>query len=160
MIELNVVAMAALTRALLPGMIARAQSGKTRAGVIIVSSTAGFSPIPYLGTYAATKAFDLFYGEALAEELRGEPVDVLVLCPGPTRTEAGETSGIPLDRIPGAALPGDVAREAINALGRRTVLVPGPGGRLVADPLMAPRRLVTGGVGQVMRFVNRRYGRP
>ncbi len=82
----NVVAVVALTRALLPGMIERARRDGRGAGVIIVSSTAAFAPVPFFATYAASKTFDLHYGEALAEELRGEPVSVLVVCPGATNT--------------------------------------------------------------------------
>ncbi|MBV8165351.1 MAG: SDR family NAD(P)-dependent oxidoreductase, partial [Alphaproteobacteria bacterium] len=59
MAEVNVVAPVVLTRALLPGMLDRARSRGTRAGVIIVSSVVGFGPMPRLATYAATKAFDL-----------------------------------------------------------------------------------------------------
>ncbi len=157
-IGVNVVAMAALTRALLPGMIARARQGGHRAGLIIVSSTTAFGPVPYLAAYSASKAFSLYYGEALAEELRAEPVDVLVLCPGPTRTDGVSSSGIPVGRMPGAPRPEQVARRALKALGRRTVLATGWTGRLVLEPLLPPHRAVTAGLGQVMRLVNRRYG--
>ena len=62
-----------------PGMLARARSEGRRAGLIIVSSGAAFTPLPYFATYAASKAFDFVLAESLAEELRGEPVDVLAL---------------------------------------------------------------------------------
>src|ERR1700733_4358660 len=64
-IMVNCFAPVALTRALLPGMIAR------KAGAVInVGSTASFQPVPYMATYGATKAFVLSFSEALAEEVR------------------------------------------------------------------------------------------
>src|SRR5690349_7451808 len=51
-IELNVTALVALTRLFLPAMIARATGT-----IINVASTAAFQQIPYMATYAATKAF-------------------------------------------------------------------------------------------------------
>lgn len=147
----NVVAVATLTRGLLPGMIERARRNGRRAGVIVVSSTAAFAPVPYFATYAATKAFDLHYGEALAEELRGEPVDVLVLCPGATRTAFGSRAGYD-GGIPGAADPAEVAAQALRALGRRTVCVTGLIEPAAFAPLLAPRRLFTGLLGAGMRL--------
>lgn len=158
-IELNVVAMAALTRALLPGMITRAKRDGTRAGLIVVSSTTAFAPVPYFTTYAASKVFALYYAEGLAEELRGEPVDVLALCPGATRTKFGDRAGFSPGILPGAADPDSVAHEALAALGRRTVLVTGRANRMAFDPLLLPHRVATGSLGRVMRFVDRRFRR-
>ena len=42
--------MAELTRALLPGMIARAERDGRRAGVILLSSSLAFTPTPFFGT--------------------------------------------------------------------------------------------------------------
>lgn len=148
---LNVVAVLGLTRELLPGMIARAAAADRRAGLVIVSSTAAFSPVPYFATYAASKAFGLSLAEALAEETRGEPVDVLALCPGATRTDFAARSGFGRRSPPGAADPGAVARKALDALGDRTVLVTGPLGRAALRPCLAPRRIVTGTLARAMR---------
>jgi NAD(P)-dependent dehydrogenase (short-subunit alcohol dehydrogenase family) len=93
-VELNVVTPLVLTRAFLPDMLARARAEGRRAGLIIVSSTAAFAPLPYFATYAASKAFDHVLAERLAEELSGEPVDVLALCPGATRTEFRRRAGL------------------------------------------------------------------
>jgi uncharacterized protein len=81
-IDLNVTALVALTRLLIPAMVAR------RHGTIInVASTAAFQAVPFMTTYAATKAFVLSFTEGLAGELAGSGVGVLALCPGPVRTE-------------------------------------------------------------------------
>ena len=55
--------------------------------IVNVASMAGFQPIPYFSTYAATKAFMLHFTEGMAVEARGTGVTVTALCPGPVRTE-------------------------------------------------------------------------
>jgi uncharacterized protein len=147
---LNVVAVVDLTRRLLPGMLERARAARRNAGVIIVSSTVAFAPVPFFATYAASKTFDLQFTEALAEELRGEPVDVLALCPGATRTKFGEAR---IQRGYGVSEPRDVAAEGLAALGRETVRVTGRLNQAALRPVVLPRRLVTGAVGLAMRFV-------
>jgi len=152
---LNVVAVVDLTRRLLPGMLQRARAARRRAGMIVVSSTAAFAPVPHFATYAASKAFDLQFAEALAEELRGEPVDVLALCPGATRTDFGTRSGLS-GSVPGAADPGDVAAQGLAALGRQTVHVAGLLNQAALGPVVLPRRLISGAVGLAMRLATGR----
>jgi hypothetical protein len=78
----NVVALTSLTRHVLPQMIA-----KRRGGILNVSSSAGFVPVPGSAVYAATKAYVTSFSEALRAELHGTGVSVCALCPGPVRTE-------------------------------------------------------------------------
>ncbi len=155
MVEVNVVAVVTLTRALLPAMLARAAADGRRAGIVIVGSTASFQPVPYLATYCATKAFDLFYAEALAGELKGEPVDVLALCPGVTATSFLGRAGF-RGELPGhAASPERVAREGLAALGKKPVHVVGALNRLGAFLAQrSPRAIVVAMAGRHMR---RRY---
>jgi short-subunit dehydrogenase len=80
-VDLNVRPLIALTHALAPGMVA-AQRG----GVINVASTAAFQPLAGANVYAASKAFVLFFSEALALELRKTGVTVTAACPGPVGT--------------------------------------------------------------------------
>jgi len=63
---------------------ARAARGK--GGIINVASNASFQPLPYMATYAATKAFVLHFSEAVHHELTGRGVHVMATCPGPTTT--------------------------------------------------------------------------
>ena len=63
------------------------------AHVVTVSSMGGFLPVPGQAVYGATKAFDLFLGEALYVEMREHGVDVLVVEPGATETEFQEVAG-------------------------------------------------------------------
>lgn len=87
MVQVNVVALARLTRLFLPGMLER-----NRGGIINVGSTAAFQPGPYMAVYYATKAFVLSFSEALAEEVRRSNVKISCLCPGPTVTEFGDVA--------------------------------------------------------------------
>ena len=51
-----------------------------------------------------------------------------------------------------------MARRALDAVGRRTVLVTGRFSDKVIDPLLLPHRVMTGGLGHVMKRVARRFG--
>ena len=87
-VALNVSALHSLCLAAAPGMVRT-----RRGGIINVASTAAFQPIPYMATYAATKAFVLSLSEGLAGELARYGVRVMALCPGATRTEFGGVAG-------------------------------------------------------------------
>src|SRR6266581_957292 len=140
-IRLNVMALMRLTRAALPGMIARG-----RGAVINVSSLAAFVPGPYDATYGATKAFVNSFTEALHEELRGTGVRVQALCPGFTHTEFQQRAGIDVSTIPTWAwmTPEAVVEASLAALRRgQIVCVPGLMNRLLVLLIgAAPRRLV------------------
>ncbi len=77
MLQLNNAAVVELTYSLLPLLMEHPQ-----AGIINVSSTAGFQPIPYASLYAATKSFLTSFSLGLQEELRSSRVSVVTLCPG------------------------------------------------------------------------------
>jgi short-subunit dehydrogenase len=88
MLEVNVVALTELTRALLPGMVAR-----RRGRIMQVASIAAYQPGPRMAVYFATKAYVLSLGEALAYELRNTGVTVTTLCPGATATNFFNAAG-------------------------------------------------------------------
>jgi short-subunit dehydrogenase len=117
MVQVNCVAPVVLTARLLPALKLRG-----RGAVIVVGSIAGHQPLPLHGVYAATKAFDQFFGEALWAELRGSGIDVLVLEPGSTATEFHDVAGeVP---HPGAP-PEAVVRTALDALGQQPSVIHG-----------------------------------
>jgi hypothetical protein len=106
---------------------------RRRGWVLVVASTASFQPVPYITTYAATKAFDRFFALGLAAEVARFGVRVTALCPGPTESEFVDVAhGTVLKGRASQSAP-DVARAAIVALarGRRTI-VPYFGGRFTA----------------------------
>ena len=129
-LDVNVTALVELTRAALPGLLAR-EAG----GIINVGSTAGYLPGPYSAVYGATKAFVRSFTEAIHEELRATPVHVLLLAPGVTSTEFQEVAGVPEGAFP-PALTGtadEVARAGLEAFAaRRPVCVPAVADRVVA----------------------------
>ena len=157
--EVNVVATVDLTRRLLPGMLERAKSSGQRAGLINLSSTLAFQPLPFLSTYAASKMFVLMYTQGLASELQCQPVDVLALCPGATRTAFGKRAGFAFGSFPGAAAPETVARQALDALGKRPVHVVGRLSRAALRPGLAAQHLVTRTLGVAMRTLGQRVRR-
>lgn len=120
-IDVNLKAPLELTRALLPDMLSRAEATGGRAGLINVSSSTAFVPVPNFAVYAASKAFILSWTEALTAELRGKPIDVLAFCPGAIDTGFGSAAGFS-QRIPGAMSPAAAARAALAALGRTNTL--------------------------------------
>ena len=89
MINLNVVALTALTRFFLPEFVKR-NSGK----VLNVSSTASFLPGPLQAVYDATKSYVTFFSNAIAEELYDTNITVTTLMPGATDTEFARVSGM------------------------------------------------------------------
>jgi uncharacterized protein len=128
MIQLNVTSLTALTRLLLPPMLAR-----NRGGILNVGSTAGFQPGPLMTVYYATKAYVLSFTEGLAEEVSGSALKITCLAPGPTHTEFAAQAAITGTRLfkRGTMTAEDVARigfEGWNA-GKRLV-IPGLQNRL------------------------------
>jgi short-subunit dehydrogenase len=141
LVKVNVIALLALTRAFLPGMIAR-----RRGRILNVGSTAGFVPGPFMAVYYASKAFVNSFTEALSYELRGTGVTVTVSCPGATATEFAAVAGNErslLFRL-GAADAADVAREGYRAMMRGDPLVVhGLKNRLLIQSLrVSPRRTI------------------
>ena len=129
-IRVNVEALYRLTRAILPGMVA-----KKRGGVLNIASIVAFQAIPYWTTYAATKAFVLAFGEGLAYELRDSGVRVVTVCPGFTSTGLYADSGVPglAGRLLPFAKPETVVRAALAAYDAgRVVRVVGFVNRLLA----------------------------
>ena len=142
-IRVNIEALYALTRAVLPGMVAR-----KRGGILNVASVVAFQAIPYWTTYAATKAFVLAFGEGLAYELRGSGVRVVTVCPGFTKTGLYAESGVPglAGRLLPHALPEEVVRAALSAYDQ---------GRVVRVVGLANQVLVLAGA-LTPRFILRR----
>jgi short-subunit dehydrogenase len=82
MIDLNITALAHLTRLIIPGMISRG-FGK----ILNVASLAAFQPGPSMSVYFASKAFVLSFSQALNNELKDKGITVTALCPASTETD-------------------------------------------------------------------------
>jgi uncharacterized protein len=81
MIDLNIKSLTKLSHLFVRPMVARG-SGR----ILNVASTAAFQPGPTMAVYYATKAYVLFLGEAMSNELEGTGVTVTTLCPGASET--------------------------------------------------------------------------
>ena len=108
----NIVALTALTRRLLPQMIER-----KRGAILNVSSSACFVPIGGFGVYAASKAYVTSFTEAIRSELQGTGVTVTALCPGPVHTEFTAAARRPGEREPrsGPAISYVPVEECVRA---------------------------------------------
>lgn len=141
MLQLNNAAVVELTYSLLPSLMEHLQ-----AGIINVSSTAGFQPIPYASLYAATKSFLTSFSLGLQEELRSSRISVVTLCPG--RILADDHSGQAKngDRKFGFVYqaPQEVVRVALESLAKGGGLViPGFLNKLsIFAQRLIPRRAV------------------
>ena len=148
MVQVNVAAVVALTHLYLPRMVER-----RRGDILIIASTAAFQGLPYFATYAATKAFDLLFAEALAEEVRGLGIHVCALCPGPTTTEFQAVAAAPQRLHHYAESAAKVARVGLKALARgRSYAISGVGNYLgVQAQRVAPRDFVTRMAAKMLR---------
>src|SRR5262249_32931309 len=110
--------------------------------LLFTGSIEGFLGFPYSSTYAATKAFVAVLGEGLWGELERRGVDVMVLSPGATDTDAPTLQGIDKSKIPGKVMtPAAVAAQALDRLGGGRVWVRGgPSGLMVRGWTALPGR--------------------
>ncbi len=145
MIRLNVTALTALTRHLVPAMVAR------RRGLVLnVASTAAFVAGPWMAVYYATKAYVLSFSVALADELRGTGVTVSALCPGPTTSEFQAVAGMDRAKVFSTRLLAVMDARSVAEIGWRgarrgkTIVVAGFLNRLSVLALrLAPRTLAS-----------------
>lgn len=124
MLRLHIEAAVRLSRAAVPGMVAR-----HKGAIINVSSVAGFLAGPFNVLYHTTKAFLIDFSRSLQYSLRDSGVRVQACCPGFTHTEFhDELKYFDKSRFPKFmwmdAAP--VVAESLRALkGRKVVVVPG-----------------------------------
>jgi uncharacterized protein len=104
-------------------VLAPAMRKRRRGGFVLMSSLAGFQGAPKIGAYASSKAFNIVLGESLAAELRPEGIDVLVSCPGAIRTPNYAQAA--RKDAPGTLDAQIVAERTLEALGRRSLVIPG-----------------------------------
>jgi uncharacterized protein len=150
-VSLNAGAVVAFTRHFSQHMVAKGSGG-----IINVSSNAAFQPVPYLATYAATKAFVLTFTEAIAEEMRETGVRIMVACPGPTSTEFFSNAPTTLRRS-GMDAAHFVARRTLEDFDRGTV-VSYPGRTSVRLSIWATRLLPRSLVARLSASVSRKMG--
>ena len=158
MIAVNLAAPMLLTRASLPGMLARG-----RGHVVNVCSLAALGPPPYAVTYAATKAGLLAFTRALRSECRARNVSASAICPGFVLDRGMYTrnvaeSGVQRPSWLGGTTTDDVASAVVTAVRTDAPLMivnPGPMRLMRAIEALSPRFgdwiMPTMGVTSVMR---------
>ncbi|HEV3461685.1 MAG TPA: SDR family oxidoreductase [Candidatus Dormibacteraeota bacterium] len=155
MLQVNVIALTALTKLFLRGMVER------RAGRILnLASTAAFLPGPLMAVYYASKAYVLSFSQALSNELRGTGVTVTALSPGPTRTGFQKRGVMEDSRL----VQGQIADAASVALAGyrglmagKTIVIPGFTNKLIPWVVrLSPRGVVT----RVVRRMQERVPHP
>ncbi len=124
-VRVNCEAVVRLARLFVPRMVEH-----RRGWILVTASTASFQPVPYLTTYAATKAFDRIFATGLAEEVKRYGIKVTALCPGATESEFFAVARSEVSRTPGVHSAQEVARHGLQALARgQRVLIPNFSGR-------------------------------
>lgn len=146
MVDVHVAATVRLTRAAVPGMIARG-----RGAVVNVASMAAFSPFSG-AMYSGTKAFLVMFSENLQGELRGKGIVVQALCPGMTHTEFHDVIRMDKSVVPPAfwMTADKVVRTSLRRVGRGVVCVPGWKNKAIAFLMRCPLTLL--GVRAVSRI--------
>src|SRR6185436_17121267 len=147
-LDLNIRTVVELTHRFLVPMRERKQGT-----IINVASTAGFQAVPFMATYAATKAFVLSFSEALWDENRPHGVHVMALCPGVTETNFFEAARGKKPPARVAQTPEEVVDVALRALAqRKPVVISGLTNFLMTESeRFVPRSLVTRLAGRMMR---------
>lgn len=134
MLDVDIFALTALTRAFAERMVAR---GGGR--ILLVASMGAFQPIPGYAAYAAAKSYVRSFGEALHVELANRNVQITVLSPG-----AMDTGFL------------DAAGQASTALLRRMMTPVADAAKLGVDALFDNRAsVIAGTMNRITAFSNR-----
>ena len=124
--ETNVFGLTLLTKLVLPGM-RRQRWGK----IVNLSSMGGRMTLPGGGFYHATKYAVEAISDALRFEVQGFGIDVVIIEPGPIKTEFGDTA---IARVAALGGPDSPYKEFLDVLQRQIRdAYEGPMGRLAAD---------------------------
>lgn len=140
-LNVNIIALTQLSHAAAGPMI---ENG--RGTIINLGSVGSFEPVPYMSTYAATKAYVLSCSEGLHEELKPYGVTVTCVCPGIVHTEFQNTANLDRGKMPsmGIVTPEKVVTDALRgAAKKKAIVIPGAFNQVAAQMTrLAPRFLV------------------
>ncbi|WP_414549278.1 SDR family NAD(P)-dependent oxidoreductase [Anabaena sp. CCY 0017] len=124
-----------------------------RGGMVLMSSIVGFQGMPFAAHYAATKAYVHTLAEALYVELTPMGVDVIASAPGPTQSGFAARAGMKMGKALSAR---EVARSTLNALGQKSVVLPGLLSKVLTYSLVPlPRWVRVRIMGSVMRSMTK-----
>ncbi len=149
MLNVHMVTSTQLMKLLVPSMI---DQGYGR--ILNNASVAAFVPGPLMSTYHASKAYLLYFGTALNDELKGTGVTVTTLCPGMTKTGFAKANGNQDPDIKfNIASPYEVALFGFQKMQKgQSLAIPGFFNKLSTFlPRFLPRRTVAKMVGNIQR---------
>jgi hypothetical protein len=153
MLQVNCRAVMAMTLAMSRRMRARG-----RGGIVLMGSLVGFQGVPQAAHYAATKAYVQSLAEGLGRELSPAGVQILSSAPGPVASSFGTVANM---RISNGVSATTVARETLDALGRKRTVRPGLLSKVLEASLAPlPRSLRVRILEQVMRGMTAHQRRP
>ncbi|GLQ08882.1 SDR family oxidoreductase [Devosia yakushimensis] len=95
MVALNITALTRLSRAALPGFVAR-----NRGTIVNIGSVLAFRAMPIASVYSGTKSYVLLFTSGLQEELKDTAIRVQAVLPAGVATEIYDGTILPLDQIP------------------------------------------------------------
>ena len=144
-IQVNVMALMAITYAWSRALISRSKSGK----VIFVSSSAALLPCPGMAAYAASKAFLNSFAEALRFELKDRGIAVLTVCPGYFTTNFQRRASGRSLVDPSSPAAFRVARQVVRVIEKEGVCVLRPWRWLLTLRWLFPHSIV-------MNYIRRR----
>jgi short-subunit dehydrogenase len=153
--HLAILALNARAPMLLSHHFASQMRQRGRGGIIFVSSGSAVVGTSHVGSYSATKGFNLNLGEALWEELRDTGVDVLATIVGNTETPGwrAENPRPETKTFPALMQPSETVGETLAALGKTSSFYPGIQNRLAMFIVtrLLPRPAAVRMVGAEMR---------
>lgn len=153
MIDVNCRTVLAMTK-----VFADRLARRRRGGIVLFSSIVAFQGVPNAANYAVTKAYIQTLAEGLRTELAAYEVDVLSCAPGPVQSGFAARSGL---RMGNAVKPETVAREALDAIGRKTTVRPGLLSKVLFGSLAMLPRLARTANRIMSRMTKHRYeGKP
>ena len=91
MVALNIIALSALTMAVLPGFQQRKQGT-----IVNIGSVVGSRPMPAVPIYGGTKAYVMNFTQVLQQQLAGTAIRVQLVTPSATVSEIWNTFDEPL----------------------------------------------------------------
>lgn len=122
LVDVNVMAPMLLTRAVIPGMVARGGGAIINVASLLAFSGAARAPhLPQRAVYAATKSFLVTFSEILAAELAGTGVRVQAVCPGVVRSEFHSRQGMDMSQVPRME-PDQIVAASLSDLARGAVV--------------------------------------
>lgn len=122
-VRVNTLAVVALSRAAVEGMITRGRGTIVNVASLLAFSGAIRNPhTPLRAIYAGTKAFMVAFSQLLAAELEGTGVKVQVVCPGLVISEFHTAQGMDPNRLPPRISSEDLVKGSLADLDAGVVI--------------------------------------